>query len=47
MSRLLLLVIALVAGGALAFGATATLTSALSSSNETPVNQQLVNYGSR
>ncbi len=47
MSRLWLLVIAVVAGGAIAFGATFTLTSALSSSNETPVNQQLDNYGQR
>ncbi len=47
MSRLLLLVIAIVAGGALAVGATFTVTSVLSSSNESPVNQQLYNYGTR
>lgn len=47
MSRLLLLVVAVVAGGVIAFGATFTITSALSSSNESPVNQQLTNYGSR
>ncbi|HET9895252.1 MAG TPA: hypothetical protein VFQ44_09990 [Streptosporangiaceae bacterium] len=47
MSRLWLLVIAVIAGGAIAFGATFTVTSVLSSSNESPVNQQLFNYGQR
>lgn len=46
-SRLWLLVIAVIAGGAIAFGATFTVTSVLSSSNESPVNQQLFNYGQR
>ncbi len=47
MSRLWLLVIAVVAGGALAFGLTFGITSVLASSNESPVNQQLFNYGQR
>jgi hypothetical protein len=44
-TRLGLLVISVVAGIALAFALTLTVTSVLASSNETPVNQQLFNYG--
>ena len=42
-----LLVLAIVAGAAVALGATFTVTSVLSSSNESPVNQQLYNYGNQ
>ena len=45
MSRLWILVMAVVAGAAIALGAAFTVTSVLSSSNESPVNQQLENYG--
>ncbi len=45
MSRLWLVVMAVVAGAALAIGATFTVTSVLAGSNESPVNQQLYNYG--
>lgn len=45
MSRLWMLVMALIAGAAVALGATFTVTSVLASSNESPVNQQLYNYG--
>lgn len=44
-SRVWMLVMAVVAGAAVALGATFTVTSVLSSSNESPVNQQLYNYG--
>lgn len=44
-ARLWMLVMAVVAGAAVALGATFTVTSVLSSSNESPVNQQLYNYG--
>ena len=47
MSRLWILVMAVVAGAAIALGAAFTVTSVLSSSNESPVNQQLENYGTR
>ena len=47
MTRLGLLVIALVAGAALAFAVAFTATSVLASSNESPVNQQLYNYGTK
>jgi len=46
-SRLWILVMAVVAGAAIALGAAFTVTSVLSSSNESPVNQQLENYGTR
>jgi DNA-binding transcriptional LysR family regulator len=46
-SRVWMLVMAVVAGAAVALGATFTVTSVLSSSNESPVNQQLYNYGTR
>jgi hypothetical protein len=36
---------AVLAGAALAVGATFTVTSVLAGSNESPVNQQLYNYG--
>ena len=45
MTRLGLLVISVIAGAALAVALTFTVTSVLSSSNESPVNQQLFNYG--
>lgn len=47
MTRLWLLMMALFAGGAIALGASFTVTNVLSSSNESPVNQQLYNYGQR
>lgn len=47
MSRLWMLAMALVAGAVVALGATFTATSVLSSSNESPVNQQLYNYANR
>jgi hypothetical protein len=40
-------VISVIAGAALAVALTFTVTSVLSSSNESPVNQQLYNYGTR
>ena len=46
-TRLGLLVISVVAGAALAFAVAFAVTSVLASSNESPVNQQLFNYGSR
>jgi formate/nitrite transporter FocA (FNT family) len=46
-SRLWLLLLAIVAGAALALGATFTITSAVASVNESPSNQQLMNYGTR
>ncbi len=47
MTRLALLGISMVAGAALAFVLAFTVTSVLASSNESPVNQQLYNYGTR
>ena len=47
MSRLSLLAMAVVAGAVIALGASFTATNVLSSSNESPVNQQLYNYGNR
>lgn len=47
MTRLALLLISVVAGAALAFAVAFTATSVLASSNESPVNQQLFNYGSK
>lgn len=44
-TRIGLLVISLVAGAALAVALALTVTSVLASSNESPVNQQLYNYG--
>jgi hypothetical protein len=46
-SRLVLVLAAFVAGAVLAVGATFTVTSVLAGSNESPVNQQLYNYGGR
>ena len=47
MTRLALLLISVVAGAALAFAVAFTVTSVLASSNESPVNQQLYNYGTK
>lgn len=47
MSRLVLVLAAIVAGAVLAVGATFTVTSVLAGSNESPVNQQLYNYAGR
>ena len=47
MTRLGLLVISVIAGAALAFAVAFTATSVLASSNESPVNQQLFNYGTK
>ena len=47
MSRVALLVISVVAGAALAFAVTFTVSSVLASANSSPVNQQLYNYGTR
>ncbi len=47
MSRLWLLLIAIVAGAAIAFGGVFALTGALAGANDSPVNQQLFNYGTR
>ncbi len=47
MARLWLVLMAVVAGAVLAVGATFTVTSVLTGSNESPVNQQLYNYGTR
>ena len=44
-TRLGLLVITVVAGAALAFAVAFTITSVLASADESPVNQQLYNYG--
>jgi hypothetical protein len=46
-TRLGLLLISLVVGAALAIGATFAVTSVLASSNQSPVNQPLYNYGTR
>ena len=47
MTRVALLVISIVAGAALAFVLVFTVTSVLASTNESPVNQPLYNYGTR
>jgi Protein of unknown function (DUF2613) len=44
-TRLGLLLISVVAGAALAFALAFTITSVLASSDSSPVNQQLYNYG--
>jgi hypothetical protein len=44
-TRLGLLLISVVAGAALAFAVAFTITSVLASADESPVNQQLYNYG--
>jgi hypothetical protein len=46
-TRLGLLVISLVVGAALALGAAFAVGGVLSGLNESPVNQQLYNYGIR
>jgi len=46
-TRLGLLVISLIAGAALAFAVAFTATSVLASSNESPVNQPLYQYGTK
>jgi hypothetical protein len=46
-TRLWLVVIAAVAGAVIAVGATFTITSVVATSNSSPVNQQLDNYGQR
>ena len=46
-SRIALLVISVVAGAALAFAVTFTVSSVLASANSSPVNQQLYNYGTK
>jgi Protein of unknown function (DUF2613) len=46
-SRIALLVISVVAGAALAFAASFTVSSVLASANSSPANQQLYNYGSK
>jgi uncharacterized protein involved in exopolysaccharide biosynthesis len=46
-TRLGLLLVSAVAGAALAFAVAFTATSVLASSNESPVNQQLYNYGTK
>jgi hypothetical protein len=46
-TRLGLLLVSVVAGAALAFAVAFTATSVLASSNESPVNQQLFNYGTK
>lgn len=47
MSRIPLLVIAVVAGAALAVGLSLGVSSVLASANSSPVNQQLYNYGQK
>ncbi|MDR2983787.1 MAG: DUF2613 family protein [Nocardiopsaceae bacterium] len=47
MTRLGLLLASVVAGAALAFAVAFTATSVLASSNASPVNEQLYNYGSK
>ena len=47
MTRLGLMLISLVVGAAVALGAAFALGAVLSSANESPVNQQLYNYGIR
>jgi len=46
-TRLVLLAIAVVAGAALALAVAFSVTSVLASSNVSPVNQQLFNYGTK
>ncbi|HEX9033705.1 MAG TPA: hypothetical protein VF834_17845 [Streptosporangiaceae bacterium] len=47
MSRLGLLAISAIAGAALAFALAFTVTLVLASSSESPVSQQIYNYGTR
>lgn len=47
MSRIALLMISVVAGAALAFAVSFTVSSVLASANSSPVNQQLYNYGTK
>lgn len=47
MTRLGLLLISIVVGVVLAVGASFTVASVVNSSNESPVNQPLYNYGTR
>lgn len=47
MTRLGMLVITVVAGAALAFAVAFTATSVLASSNVSPVNHPLFNYGTK
>ena len=46
-TRLGLLAISVIAGAALAFAVAFGVTSVLASSNVSPVNQQLFNYGTK
>jgi hypothetical protein len=41
------MIIAIVAGAALALGATFAVTGVLAGANDSPVNQQLYTYGTR
>ena len=47
MTRVALLFISIVAGAALAVVLALTVTSVLASSNSSPVNQSIYNYGTR
>ena len=47
MTKLVLLLVSVVAGAILAFAVAFTVTSVLASSNESPVNQTLYSYGSK
>ena len=47
MSAFWLMLIAVIAGAAIAVGATFAVTGALAGANDSPVNQQLYNYGTR
>ena len=47
MSRVVLLVISVVAGAAIAVGLSLGVSSVLASANSNPVNQQLMNYGTK
>lgn len=47
MTRLVLMLLSVVAGAALAVAATFIVVSAVNGSFESPVNQTLYNYGSR
>jgi hypothetical protein len=46
-SGLWLMIVAVVAGAALALGATFAVTAAVAGSSDSPVNQQITNYGTR
>lgn len=46
-TRLGMLAISVIAGAALAFAVAFSVTSVLASSNATPVNQALFNYGTK